>query len=74
MAAVTAGHEQQLLRELGVISDRIRALRATGAGSHGVQVKALEAESRLKWEQLRAQRAGPLAADTPPHNRRSLYN
>ena len=73
MRTITAEPELQLLRDLEAISDRIRGLRARDAGSHGVQLKALEAESRLKWEQLRAQRAGPFTGDRTPQNGRSLY-
>jgi hypothetical protein len=62
-----------MLRDLGAISDRIRALREKNAGQHGAQIKALEAESRVKWEQLRSLRAGP-PTNEPPENRRSLYS
>jgi len=74
MRIKASGEELQLLRELGTISDRIRALRANDAGLHGAQVKALELEIRLKWEQLRAWRAGPFMGDPSPQNRRSLYS
>jgi hypothetical protein len=60
-----AEQEGRLLREIGGISDRVRELRRQGAASHGVQIKALEGESRAKWEELRMQRAGPMN-DGPP--------
>jgi hypothetical protein len=66
-------HEAKLLREVGAISDRIRALRRKDAGLHGAQIKALEAESRLKWEQLRSLRAGPQTGEEPS-SRRSHYS
>jgi hypothetical protein len=67
--------EAQLLREVGSIYDKVRALRVKDAGRHGPQIKALETESRLKWEQLRALRAGPAMGEMPqPENRRSLYS
>jgi hypothetical protein len=62
-----------MLHDLGAISDRIRALREKNAGQHGAQIKALEAESRIKWEQLRSLRAGD-APSEPPQSRRSLYS
>jgi hypothetical protein len=65
--------EAQLLREVGGISDRIRALREKNAGRHGPQIKALEAESRIKWEQLRSLRAAPVTGE-PELSRRSLWS
>ena len=67
--------EAQLLREVGSIYDKVRALRVKEAGRNGPQIKALETESRLKWEQLRSLRAGPATGEPlPPENRRALYN
>lgn len=73
MAYQSAEPERSLLRELGVLSDKIRALRTHNAGEHGAQIKALEAEQRTKWDALRALRAGPVAAQPEP-SRRSLYS
>jgi hypothetical protein len=47
----------ELLLEIGVLSDRVRALRARSAAANGMQIKALELQSRLKWAELRALRA-----------------
>jgi hypothetical protein len=51
--------ETQLLREIGVLSDRVRALRAQSATANGAQIKAVDLESRSKWAELRALRATP---------------
>ena len=51
--------EQRLLAELGVLSDRIRAFRAEGH-PNGLQIKTLEAQQSLKWQELRSLRAGPI--------------
>lgn len=51
--------ETQLLREIGVLSDRIRALRTRSAAANGTQIKALEEQSRSKWAELRTLRATP---------------
>lgn len=51
--------ETQLLREIGALSDRVRALRAQSAAANGSQIKAVELESRSKWAELRALRATP---------------
>lgn len=51
--------ENELLREIGALSDRVRRLRAASAAANGPQIKALEAQSRSKWEELRAGRATP---------------
>ncbi len=51
--------ETQLLRDIGGLSDRVRALRAGSAAANGPQIKALELQSRTKWAELRALRATP---------------
>lgn len=51
--------ESELLKEIGALSDRVRGLRAASAAANGPQIKALEAQSRSKWEELRARRATP---------------
>ena len=67
--------EAQLLREVGSIYDKVRALRVKDAGRNGPQIEGVETESRLKWEQLRSLRAGPATGEPlPPENRRALYN
>lgn len=64
--------ERRLLTEIGGLSDRIRALRGTGA-SNGTQIRALEAQSRAKWEELRLLRAGSVNLDLPAPNLGGLY-
>ncbi len=51
--------EAQLLREIGELSDQIRALRSASAAANGTQIKAVELQSRSKWAELRALRATP---------------
>jgi len=51
--------ETRLLREIGGLSDRVRALRARSAAANGPQIKALEEQSRSKWAELRTLRATP---------------
>ncbi len=64
--------EQRLLGELGVLSDRIRALRAEPR-PNGANITPLEAQSALKWQELRLLRAGPLNAEGFPSQARSHY-
>lgn len=63
--------EAELLHQVGAISDRIRGLRERNAGEHTAQIKALEAESRVKWEELRSLRAGPVPVVEAPSARGS---
>ena len=83
---MTPGPELALLRELGTIAIRIRALRAHDAGHHITQVKALEAQVRLKWDEMRALRAAPVddvpgylgaegyhVTDRPPGQRAAVW-
>ncbi|MBI5285879.1 MAG: hypothetical protein HY874_12390 [Chloroflexi bacterium] len=56
--------ETRLLREIGELSDRVRALRAQSAGENGTKIKALEQQSRTAWAELRTLRAAPDGA--PP--------
>ena len=56
--------ERRLLVELGALSDRIRVLRAEGH-PNGTQIKPLEAQTSLKWQELRSLRAGALNAEPP---------
>jgi hypothetical protein len=62
--------ERRLLVELGALSDRIRVLRAAGH-PNGSQIEPLEAQTSLKWQELRSLRAGPLNVEAPPRSRRS---
>jgi hypothetical protein len=54
--------ETKLLREITGLSDRVRDLRARSAMANTTKIKALEQESREKWAELRALRAGPSGA------------
>lgn len=56
--------EVELLRELALLAKRTRELR-TDARANQVAVKAAEGQSRSKWEQLRALRAGSIPAVRP---------
>ncbi|HLB23109.1 MAG TPA: hypothetical protein VJP07_03365 [Dehalococcoidia bacterium] len=58
--------ERRLLAEIAGIADRVRALRAGGVFHDGAQIKALEGQSRLKWDELRALRAGPVNMEPLP--------
>lgn len=86
LTPMTPGRELALLRELGSIAIRIRALRAHDAGHHITQVKALETQTRLKWDEMRALRAAPGAGapgfggaegyhitDRPPAQRAAIW-
>ncbi len=67
--------ENALLREIGELSNRVRELRR-GDGRHDpAQIKALEGQSRSKWEELRLLRAGPVTIDMDMGSprRRGLY-
>lgn len=64
--------ERRLLAELGVLSDRIRALRA-GSHPNGVEIRPLEAQTSLKWQELRLLRAGPINAGPLPTRSYSHY-
>jgi hypothetical protein len=68
-------HEREvgLLREIGALSDRVRELRRTDGRFDGTQIKALEGQSRVKWEELRLLRAGPAVLDQSSPRRRGLY-
>ena len=63
--------ERRLLADIGRIADRVRAIRGPGVYHDGAAIKALETESRAKWEQLRTLRAGPINPDLPPPTNRS---
>ena len=64
--------ERRLLAELGTLSDRIRALRAEGH-PNGSEIRPLEAQSSLKWQELRLLRAGPINSESVPTKSYSHY-
>jgi hypothetical protein len=60
--------EQAILRGIDGLTQRVRALRATGVVHDGAAIKALEAQVRAKWDELRLLRAGPVPGEIPrPH-------
>jgi hypothetical protein len=63
--------EGGLLREIGGLHDRVRALRQSPKRD-SAQIKALEGEARSKWEELRRLRAGPVTADATQLTPRGL--
>ena len=65
--------EAALLREIGALSDRVRELRRANDRHDPAQIKALEGQSRSKWEELRLLRAGPVSIETASPRRRGLY-
>ena len=73
MAAPIDPREAQLLKEIGLLTDRVRAGRRPENRMDGLQIKALEGESRSKWEELRLLRAGPVVMDSSSPRRRGLY-
>ena len=57
----TSDGEHRLLKEIGKLAERLRELRSTGAMRNEAQIKALTAQLRQKWEEMRAMRApGPV--------------
>jgi hypothetical protein len=60
--------ERTLLREIDELSGRVRKLRETGVVHDGNAIKALEAQARAKWDELRALRAGSMN-EAPPKPR-----
>jgi hypothetical protein len=69
MAVNPSAPERRLLTELGVLSDKLRALRASPRPDAN-DIRPLEAQMSLKWQQLRLLRAGPLNAEAHPAPRR----
>lgn len=75
MSEQTGAREREIkiLREIGALSDRVREMRRPEGRHDGTQIKALEAQSRAKWEELRLLRAGPVTSDLTSPRRRGLY-
>jgi hypothetical protein len=65
--------ETEILREIGLLFERVRALRQPAGRLDGAQIKALEGQSRAKWEELRLLRAGPVVSEITSPRRRGLY-
>ena len=68
----TSERERPILTDIGALSDRLRQLRASPR-LDTTQVRALEAQARLKWEELRAMRAGPANGELPRPDSRGHY-
>lgn len=58
--------------DIGALSDRLRKLRASPS-LDSAQVRALEAQTRVKWEELRAMRAGPANGELTRPDSRGHY-
>ena len=71
MSTVPAA-ERRLLADLGALSDRIRALRA-GRHPNGGEIRPLEAQTSLKWQELRLLRAGSINSEVFPTDSHSHY-
>jgi hypothetical protein len=65
--------ERRLLREIGDLADRVRALRAAPAPRDHGAIKTLEEQARAKWQALRSLRGGATAPDPSELRRGSLY-
>jgi hypothetical protein len=65
--------ETEILQEIGALTSRVRELRRPEGRLDGIQIKALEGQSRSKWEELRLLRAGSVVVDTSSPRRRGLY-
>lgn len=70
--SIVPAAERRLLAELGALSDRIRALRAARHPS-GSEIRPLEAQTSLKWQELRLLRAGPINSELFPTESRGHY-
>lgn len=57
--------EHDVLIEIGTLCSRVRELRISDARGNETAIKALEIESRTKWDELRSLRAGPVNIDAP---------
>jgi len=69
---ITPPQERQLLSDIGALSDRLRKLRSSG-NLDPAQIRAVEAQSRVKWEELRAMRAGPATGELTRPDPRGHY-
>lgn len=73
MKAEVDPRETEILREIGELFERVRELRRPAGRLDSAQIKAIEAQSRVKWEELRLLRAGPVVDDHSSPRRRGLY-
>lgn len=63
--------EQKLLSDIAGIADKVRAMRRPGARYEASEIRALEDQSRTKWQELRMLRAGPVNSEPPLPRERS---
>jgi hypothetical protein len=70
--AIDPNDERRLLSELGVLSDRLRALRAL-PHPDSREIRPLESQMSLKWQEMRLLRAGPVNAEAFATGTRSHY-
>ena len=68
----TNPQEHQMLTEIGALSDRLRKLRSA-SNLDPAQIRSIEAQSRVKWEELRAMRAGPATGELTRPDPRGHY-
>lgn len=66
--------EGKLLAEINKLADRVRELRRANASRNEAQIKAMTAQLRSKWEEMRALRAPAAVRDTTSHGRGGLYS
>jgi hypothetical protein len=69
----TSDAERRLLGEINALADRLRGLRQSDAVRHDAQIKAMAAQLRSKWEDLRVMRAPPPPGDFASRGRGGLY-
>jgi hypothetical protein len=62
--------ERRILVDLGRLSDRLRVLRSAGQAAVN-EIRLVEAQMSLKWQQLRSLRAGPINAEEHSPERRT---
>lgn len=69
----TTSPEAKLLADINKLADRVRELRRTNALRNDAQIKALTAQLRSKWDEMRALRAPAAVRDTTSHGRGGQY-
>ena len=62
-----------MLGEISSLAERVRGLRSANAVRNDTQIKALTAQLRSKWEEMRALRAPSVPGDHDSHRRGGLY-
>jgi hypothetical protein len=72
LMSIDSDNERRLLGELGVLSDRLRALRAV-PHPDSREIRPLESQMSLKWQEMRLLRAGPVNTEAFAPGIRSHY-